>query len=79
MSKKTIELLNQAEINGRDHKIITNLKWNHIIILLIENDPTEDLKIPRGVGKVCILSPQFFFCTLNTLQKSHKVKTPVFG
>lgn len=58
--EKLIEILQKIGIDGKDLQFITILYWNQQAKIRINNTLSNDIKIRRGVGQGCILSPILF-------------------
>lgn len=54
------QLLLNKNIDSCDIRIISNLYWGQRANTLIDNQPTEEMEIRRGVRQGCILSPLLF-------------------
>lgn len=57
---KLHQLLVSKNIDSDDVRIISNLYWGQKANTMVENQPTEELEIRRGVRQGCILSPLLF-------------------
>ena len=57
---KLHQLLVSKNIDSDDVRIISNLYWGQKANTVVENQPTEEMEIRRGVRQGCILSPLLF-------------------
>ena len=55
-----IEILQRLNLDGKDIRIITNLYWNQLAAVNIDNKLTSWVEIKRGVRQGCVLSPDLF-------------------
>lgn len=58
--QKMINILNDADLDDKDLRIISNLYWNQTACMRLDDEQTEQVKILRGVRQGCILSPLIF-------------------
>ena len=58
--EKLVQILKTKNIDKRDLRIITNLYWNQRAQIVIDNEPSTEIEIRRGVRQGCIMSPLLF-------------------
>ena len=58
--KELIESLKTTDIDDNDIALISNLYWQQITQIRINNEISEPLTIQRGVRQGCVLSPALF-------------------
>ena len=55
-----VKILRNLNLDGKDIRLITNLYWDQLAAVNIDNNLTSWIKIKRGVRQGCVLSPELF-------------------
>uniref|UniRef100_A0A8D8V3E1 Craniofacial development protein 2 n=1 Tax=Cacopsylla melanoneura TaxID=428564 RepID=A0A8D8V3E1_9HEMI len=57
---KLINILKNKNIDNHDIRIISNLYWNQVAKVKVDDELSEDIQIMQGVRQGCVLSPLLF-------------------
>ena len=55
-----VKILRNLNLDGKDIRLITNLYWDQLAAVNIENNLSSWIEIKRGVRQGCVLSPELF-------------------
>ena len=77
---KLMESLLKINVDGKNIRLISNLYWEQMAAIRINNENTEYTKIKRGVRQGCVLSPSLFnLCTEMIFREIEDMKGVTIG